>query len=689
MAKLIYKTDFENIVKLSEDTSSIPIPHRFNTGSGIPCGSFWMEGLDRYSGITPHSGSRCVGMEVTDLTVSDIRNEFNILDLTNLVGSELFVSVWLYLPANWGLFDPGWNWYALASPMFSPYDPTYLPYWELHIVKPPSYCMDIDTRGLDRVIHTIFETPLGSVVRDPPAYPLPRGRWFNLKYYVLRGSAGGAADGAVKVWIDDRVVCDLSGIVTGGHVVGENWGTCPADIYGSLTQVGMPYKLWVDDLEIWDGMPPVTPIPPTHILVVTSTPITGIPLAIDGQQHATPTPPLTLLEGSHSVSCPSNIIIGSDTYNFSHWEDGSTNPTRSINLMGDATITAMYQLQAPPQYTLTISLATTGGTTNPTSGSYLYDENNSVEVSATPSSGYNFDHWTLDGVSYSSNPIILLMNKDRTLVAYFSQIPPPPPMKYKLSISATSGGSISPPQGIIEYAADSVASAVATPSSGYSFQGWTLDGSAYSDNPINILMNRDHVLLAVFAIIPPVTHLLAVTTTPISGVPISIDGQQYLTPTPPMILMEGGHAVSLPSNVVVGSNTYNFGLWEDGSSNPQRILNLTTDTTLTASYVLMQPPPLKGRLEVHAFLDSTEIVADGLIVETGQTFQTPAALDMNPGTYAMRITVSGKTSEQWATVTESQTVRLDFQFITAPIPSLNPLIVLGAGAGLILLSTKG
>jgi hypothetical protein len=269
MAKLIFKTDFENIVKTDPHHISLPIVHRFTFTDGY--GSVWMEGLDRTGGPTPHSGSRCVGMELTAIDPSSARNEFNILDLNSLVGSELFVSVWLYLPADWGLFSTDWNWYELANPQTSPYAANYAPYWALHIVKPPLYCIDIDMRDHNNVLHTMAETPLGSVVRDPPPYPLPRGRWFNLEYYVRRGSTRTSTDGAVKVWIDGRIVCDFSNVQTGG---GENWGTCPADIYGSLVESAMPYRIWVDDLEIWDGLPPPTlPDPPTAILMGGLTPI--------------------------------------------------------------------------------------------------------------------------------------------------------------------------------------------------------------------------------------------------------------------------------------------------------------------------------------------------------------------------------------------------------------------------------
>ena len=43
--------------------------------------TMWMEGLDRKTpNINCHSGTRCVGMELTDITKSR-RNEFDIITL--------------------------------------------------------------------------------------------------------------------------------------------------------------------------------------------------------------------------------------------------------------------------------------------------------------------------------------------------------------------------------------------------------------------------------------------------------------------------------------------------------------------------------------------------------------------------------------------------------------------------------
>jgi hypothetical protein len=49
-------------------------------------------------------------------------------------------------------------------------------------------------------------------------------------------------------------------------------------------------------------------------------------------------------------------------------------------------------------------------------------------------------------------------------------------------------------------------------------------------------------------------------------------------------LEEGTYKITMPQQVQVGSDIYNFKQWEDGSINPVRTVNLTSDMTVTATY---------------------------------------------------------------------------------------------------------
>ena len=77
---------------------------------------------------------------------------------------------------------------------------------------------------------------------------------------------------------------------------------------------------------------------------------------------------------------------------------------------------------AATSYTLTIQSATGSGVTSLTTGTHTYTSGTVVKVTATPSSGYKFDHWTLDGsTSSTSNPISVTMSASHTLKAFFTQ----------------------------------------------------------------------------------------------------------------------------------------------------------------------------------------------------------------------------------------------------------------------------
>lgn len=80
------------------------------------------------------------------------------------------------------------------------------------------------------------------------------------------------------------------------------------------------------------------------------------------------------------------------------------------------------------KYTLTIQ-PTTGGTTVPYPGSYVYSENSEVKIQAIPQDQtWAFHRWSGDipGGSQSLNPLTLTMVRDRKITAHFKKILSPP-----------------------------------------------------------------------------------------------------------------------------------------------------------------------------------------------------------------------------------------------------------------------
>lgn len=152
-------------------------------------------------------------------------------------------------------------------------------------------------------------------------------------------------------------------------------------------------------------------------------------------------------------------------------------------------------------------------------------------------------------------------------------------------------------------------------------------------------------------------------------------------------LEEGTYRITMPSNVLVVEQTYNFQQWEDGSTNPIRTVNIVTDITISANYEIVIPPPEKSYIQIHAFLDSEEVIADGLIIETGYAFQTPMTIEVTPASYTIKLTYLGVTKEYTANPVEGKTIRIDGQ-MTPPKPSISLGLLAIPIIGLILSSGK-
>lgn len=361
-------------------------------------------------------------------------------------------------------------------------------------------------------------------------------------------------------------------------------------------------------------------------------------------------------------------------YKFVEWRDevGNVWTTPSISLLidRDKTLTAYYEEVPAPPVTYILTVATTsGGNTNPPPASYEYDEGATALVTALPQAGYNFSHWTLDGTTRTENPVSITMNKNYALTAYFEAIPPP---EYTLNISAMAGGTTSPAPGTYRYMSGISVTVTAIPSAGYAFDHWLLDGIAYTSNPITVLMNQNHALTAYFSEIPPPTHILTVNSTPITGVPFTINGISKSTPYTEA-LQEASYTVVMPSNVQVDADIYNFKSWEDGSTNPTRVINLISDRNIVATYELYTPPsPTKGNLQIHAFYQGQEVSAIGSVNGISIT-STPVTLELDPKAYTITLTYMGKTQTKSTTVIEDQTIREDVE-IAPPPPPVSPIV---------------
>ncbi|MFC1929045.1 FG-GAP-like repeat-containing protein [Chloroflexota bacterium] len=94
----------------------------------------------------------------------------------------------------------------------------------------------------------------------------------------------------------------------------------------------------------------------------------------------------------------------------------------NVTMNSDYSITANFSDQA----TLTMAVSGSGSVT-PATGNHTYAVGSTVNITATPASGWQFSSWTGDVANANSATTNVTMNTDKNVIANFSQIPPPPP----------------------------------------------------------------------------------------------------------------------------------------------------------------------------------------------------------------------------------------------------------------------
>ena len=148
-----------------------------------------------------------------------------------------------------------------------------------------------------------------------------------------------------------------------------------------------------------------------------------------------------------------------------------------------------------PTYTLSVVVSPSeAGSVSPAGGQYKSGEQ--VSLTASPASGYIFDHWSGDSSGITST-IPITMDSDKSVTASFMT-------QHYLTVTSTGGGSVSAPgEGLFpDYDAGTVVELVAKAEEGYRFAQWIGDARAIADvhdAESTITMNGDYSITAEFA----------------------------------------------------------------------------------------------------------------------------------------------------------------------------------------------
>jgi len=139
--------------------------------------------------------------------------------------------------------------------------------------------------------------------------------------------------------------------------------------------------------------------------------------------------------------------------------------------------------------------------------------------------------------------------------------------KYNLIISGTAGGTTNPIPDTYAYWDGTPVSVTAQPDPDWSFDHWVLDGFDDYTNPIDITMDDDHTLNAVFRIGYDVTiRALCRAEAALINLPIMMDGSPTGYSTPHSFNdLAGSHTFTVPDS---DEFDHPFAQWGTGETNP-------------------------------------------------------------------------------------------------------------------------
>ena len=275
-----------------------------------------------------------------------------------------------------------------------------------------------------------------------------------------------------------------------------------------------------------------------------------------------------------------------DGYQFSQWNDGSTQNPRTITVTGDANYTATFtQLQ----YTISVYANPTSGGNVYGGGVYHYGE--MVTIGATPNSGYEFAGWS-DG--NTQNPRAITVTANASYTAVFVEVGS---TYYTVTanVSPSNAGVVNG-TGVYEAGSTIVLSAEANP--GYTFDRWS-DG--VTQNPRTITVNGNMDFTAYFS---QNQYVVTVMAMPSNAGTVSGGGAYYY-----------GEMAMLSATAYSG---YEFQGWSDGSTeNPHPVL-VTGNATYTATFSQMGTTYYSVSAYVSPY-DAGYVTGTGTFPEGGTT----------------------------------------------------------------------
>gem|GEM_PF-2301655 len=242
------------------------------------------------------------------------------------------------------------------------------------------------------------------------------------------------------------------------------------------------------------------------------------------------------------------------------------------------------EFQSPSEttnYTLLIEVnPADSGSTDPSLGSYSYEEGTVINISATPWDGYEFLNWIGD-TSGTLSAITVTMDGNKSVTANF-QVIPLPMIRYILTMISAEGGDTDPAAGDHSFEEGSLVTITAIPTEGYIFEGWTGDVENPGMATTTVTMDEDKEITAKFSEIgsPVIFHTLTIEINGDEGCETNPESGSYQ--------YEAGTVVVITANAADG---WEFLEWTgtdelaiDESNLSTATITMDGDYTITANF---------------------------------------------------------------------------------------------------------
>ena len=201
------------------------------------------------------------------------------------------------------------------------------------------------------------------------------------------------------------------------------------EVCGYLADCDHAIPLWVCVLtELCLGNTPTPGYTPTPGNTPTLEPVTyTLTMAADPVGGGT-TSPAVGTHPDYTAGAVENITATPNSgYQFVDWTGDVADPnsvSTTVTMNADKTVTANFELIPAVTYDLTMQVSPIGsGTTTPAVGTHTYPSGTVVDISATPASGYQFNHWSSNVVDPNSASTTVTMDADKTTVVNFALTP--------------------------------------------------------------------------------------------------------------------------------------------------------------------------------------------------------------------------------------------------------------------------